>query len=158
MAISDLPAFGQPPAENGQTAASCRVSGRIASGRTPLPGVAVVARLGDRVVAATSTGVDGAWVLALPGERTYRLSTDLMGFAAVQRDLALDPAPCDVVLDLDLVLASRTPRAAPGAPAPGGPPAEQPAREARLARRARNAPGAAQAPGGRVPRSPPPSP
>ena len=115
MAMQEVHAFGQQPPAAGHTApAACRLSGLIVSGRTPLPGVAVVARRGDRVVAATSTGVDGVWSLALPGGGSYRLSTDLMGFAAVQRDLALDSASCDTSLDLELALASRAPRAAAG--------------------------------------------
>ena len=115
MAMHEVHAFGQQPPAAGPTApAACRLSGQIASGGTPLPGVAVVARRGDRVVAATSTGVDGAWGLMLPGSQTYRLSTAFMGFAAVHRDLALAPALCDASLDFELALASRTLNATPG--------------------------------------------
>ena len=148
LATPELQAFERQPPPTGQTApATCRVSGRIVSGGIPLPGVAVVARRADRVVATTSTGVDGAYSLTLPAGRTYRLSTDLMGFAAVQRDLTLEPATCDVSLDLDLVLASRTSRATPGEPPPAVPPAGETAR----ARPDRNASGA-QEPAARPPR------
>ena len=132
LATPDLQALERQPPRTGRPApASCRVSGRIVSGGTLLPGVALVAHDGDRVVAATSTGVDGAYRLTLPAGRTYRLSTDLMGFAAVRHDLTPGPGICDVSLDFDLTLASRSTSAAtdeppavvpPAGAAPGAPP------------------------------------
>ena len=150
MAMHEVHAFGQQPPAAGPTApAACRLAGRIASGGTPLPGVAVVARRGDRVVAATSTGVDGAWGLMLPGGQTYRLSTAFMGFAAVHRDLALAAALCDASLDFELALASRTLDATPG----DSPPAVLPAGDTTSTPRAGSAPVAEQAATRRISRA-----
>ena len=139
--MQDADAFAQESVVVRRPApAACRLSGRIVSGSTPLPGVAEVASRGDQVVAATSTDVDGAYDMTLPGGQTYRLSTDLMGFAAERRDLALDTATCDTSLDLELALASDTRRASPGEP----PPASAPVEEISGARRTRDAPLARQ--------------
>ena len=129
LATPELHGFaGQRPLTAGTAAASCHVSGRIASGGIPLPGVAVVARRGDgdQVVAATSTGVDGAYGLALPAAGTYRLSTDLMGFGAVRRNVTLRAGTCDAVLDFELALASRGPQAIGAGRAPDAAPAGDP--------------------------------
>jgi hypothetical protein len=106
----------------------CRLTGRVASGDQPLPGVALTVRAGERIVAITSTDLDGQFSVPLaPG--TYRLRAELTGFAAVDRDLTPGTPPCDLQTDLKLVLASRAPRdpsapaTAPAAPASATAPA-----------------------------------
>src|SRR4051812_3860935 len=46
-------------------AGTCRVSGRAVAGTTPLPGVAVLARVGSAIKAATSTDTDGTYRLMI---------------------------------------------------------------------------------------------
>jgi trimeric autotransporter adhesin len=97
----------------------CRVDGRVTSTGTPLPGVAIVATAGDTAAAATSTGVDGTYQLAIkPG--TYRLAIELMGFVRVERDVTPIGDACRQTLDLEMTLAPRggqssPPRATSGA-------------------------------------------
>jgi trimeric autotransporter adhesin len=94
----------------------CRVSGRVTSGTTPLPGVSIVALTGENVSAATSTEPDGTYHLGLaPG--SYRLKAGLTGFTNVERDIVLAGEPCLAqTSDLQLALQPRTPRTAPGVP------------------------------------------
>ena len=41
----------------------CKISGRVVSGSTPLPGVSLVALASEKVVAATSTELDGRYAV-----------------------------------------------------------------------------------------------
>ncbi|HWK12340.1 MAG TPA: carboxypeptidase regulatory-like domain-containing protein, partial [Vicinamibacterales bacterium] len=59
-------------------AGSCRISGRVLSGSTPLPGVSIVAGAGDMVKAATSTDPDGTYRLPL-NAGSYTLTAELTG-------------------------------------------------------------------------------
>src|SRR5918993_3443443 len=60
------------PVRAEQGPASCKVTGRVTSGTTPLPGVSIVALRDTAVGAATSTETDGSYQFALaPG--SYRL-------------------------------------------------------------------------------------
>lgn len=104
-----------------QAPAPCRVSGRITSGTTPLPGVAVVASAGGRVMSATSTEADGTYQLAVaPG--AYDVRAELTGFTALTREVTLTGDPCvPQVADVQLTLAPRRPRAAVAASAAGRP-------------------------------------
>jgi hypothetical protein len=97
----------------------CRISGKVTNGATALPGVALVAYAGEAVKAATSTDVDGTYRLALPAG-AYRLTAQLTGFDPAQREIALGGAPCEQVLELQLSLAARAPRAAAPAAAATG--------------------------------------
>ncbi|HEX6975953.1 MAG TPA: carboxypeptidase regulatory-like domain-containing protein, partial [Vicinamibacterales bacterium] len=102
-------------AQQAPPAGSCRISGKSTSGPTALPGVSIVITAGGAVKGVTSTDPDGTYRLAvMPG--TYTMSAELTGFARVERELALEPAACDRVVDLPLALAPRQARAA-GAPA-----------------------------------------
>jgi hypothetical protein len=90
----------------------CRMHGRVVSGDQPLPGVSVVATLGVRAAGATSTDVDGTYVMAVPvGDLTVHV--ELPAFAAIDRAVRVSDSACDVALDLALALASRVPGARP---------------------------------------------
>ncbi len=101
----------------------CRVAGKVTSNTQPLPGVVVFVRDGERLVAATSTDIDGSYTVRVPALGSYRLSAELTGFAPVERDLPVAAAPCDATVDVALILASRLGPAAPvAAPTPGAEP------------------------------------
>jgi trimeric autotransporter adhesin len=123
-----------PPLDARQGAGACRISGRAASGTTPLPGVAIAIRTGD-ITHATSTETDGGYSIAVPPGQ-YTLSAELTGFSRVQQPLVVTAGDaCAQTVNLALALAPRqalavTPRATPqgaptatiggrGAPAPG---------------------------------------
>jgi trimeric autotransporter adhesin len=123
--LADGPAQGQGQGLGLAPAAGCRIAGTISAGQTRLPGVVVTvaADAGDAAgapapaavptlpVAApaqTSTGIDGAYSVPLPGPGRYRLRAELAGFAPVTRDVVAEPA-CQVRLDLPMTLASRVP-------------------------------------------------
>ena len=94
----------------------CKVSGRITSGSTPLPGVSLVALSADKVIAATSTEQDGRYELVLPAG-LHQLKADLTGFTTVERALTLSGDPCVAqVADMQLALQQRTRRPATTTP------------------------------------------
>ena len=106
----------------------CQIAGRVTSAHTPLPGVALTVSAAEGApVAASSTGLDGAFVLVLPAPGGYVLRANLAGFADMRREVTLSAEACQVVLDLDLVLRSRAPAAnlqspsATPSPAPNAP-------------------------------------
>src|SRR5438132_1268663 len=88
---------------------ACRVTGRATSAGLALPGVSVVARIGDVLKAATSTEPDGTYVLTLPAG-AYHLSGELTGFTRVDREVSIDQSACNQKIDLPLAL---TPRSTP---------------------------------------------
>ena len=91
--------------------ATCRVTGRVINGTTPLPGVSLVALAPDVVAAATSSEIDGTYQLAVaPG--TYRLKAELTGFTAVEQSVTVAGEPCAQNVNVQLALAPRTPRTA----------------------------------------------
>ena len=116
--------------------APCEVRGRIAAGGVALPGVAVTVARGEGTeTVATSTGLDGSYVLALPASGTFTLRASLAGFAAATREVVLTLENCHAAADVEMVLQSRapkpaeapvpatasaTPAAPPGARAEGG--------------------------------------
>ncbi len=103
---------------------SCRVAGKVTSGTRPLPGVVVLVRDGERLVAATSTEIDGSYAIRVPALASYRLTAELTAFAPLERALQLTAVPCDSSLDLEMFLASRvSPAAPPEVPPAGAPPA-----------------------------------
>src|SRR5262249_50547089 len=105
----------------------CVLSGRIVSGRTPLPGVALsVSAPGGADLAVSSTSVEGLFGLALPEPGTYVLRAHLAGFADVDHEVVLAPEGCRATADLELVLLSRVAGHAVAAGAPA-PPATSPA-------------------------------
>src|SRR5688572_6395198 len=114
-------------AQTTPTARPCRVTGFVKNGELALPGASITVRMGDRVVARTSTDLDGSYVIALaPG--TYTLRIELSVFAPVERPLTVGNPPCDGDQAVPMALASRTPGAeipsppvAAVATAPSGP-------------------------------------
>ena len=91
LALGQLPITaagrGQDPANPPQATparpspAGCRVTGRALSGTAPLPGVAIVVRVGDAVKAATSTDTEGKFTILFGPSATYHVSAELMAFA-----------------------------------------------------------------------------
>ena len=58
----------QPSTPPRQLATACRIEGHVSSGQTPLPGVSVLVQEDRLTKTETSTGVDGAYAIALgPG-------------------------------------------------------------------------------------------
>jgi len=111
-----------PTLDARQAPAACVVTGKVVSGTTPLPGVSVTVRSGDKLIAATSTAVDGTYRLTVPPGAEYRVSVEMTAFATGEQALAVGPAPCDQKSDFALVLASRVPTAgAQPVPAPATP-------------------------------------
>ncbi len=106
-----------PPLGAQQAPPTCAVTGRVLSGVTPLPGVSVTVRAGERLVAATSTAVDGSYKLSVPPGAEYRISVEMTAFARGEQVVAMGEPPCQSKTDFALVLASRVPNAVV-APAP----------------------------------------
>jgi len=100
---------------------TCRVEGRVTSGRDGLPGASVVVHVGDLLKAATSTDIDGRYTIIFSPNATYHLSAELTAFASVERDLTLGPAPCDTKVDFELALKPRREPIAPAAAANSAP-------------------------------------
>ncbi len=103
-------------------APGCMVTGKIVGGTTPIPGVSVTVRSGGRLVAATSTAVDGTYRLTVPVGATYQLVVEMTAFARGDREFVAGAAPCAVAADFALVLASRVAGAAPAPSTPPTPP------------------------------------
>jgi hypothetical protein len=132
--LAEAPQQGSVQTGTGGPAAPCRVSGTVTAGQAKLPGVVVAAtpRVGG-VALSTSTGIDGMYVLALPGPGQYELRADMAAFASVTKEVSLPvETPCRAQLDLMMTLASRVQApataapataAAPATPAQAGPPA-----------------------------------
>ena len=111
LALSVMPAV-----DAWQVAAGCKIAGRAIASGTPLPGVSIVVTAADVVKAVTSSGLDGAFHLALPSG-AYRVRAELTGFGPVEQALELGAAPCDRSLELPLALMARTPRQPPASSA-----------------------------------------
>jgi len=103
-------------------AGGCRVTGRAASGSTPLPGVSIAVKGADGSGVVTSSDVDGDYALSLaPG--TYSLTAALTGFTSVEQSVTLDTGgTCDRSVPISLSLAPRQPleTSKPVAPATPG--------------------------------------
>ena len=106
-------------------AGGCRVTGRAASGSTPLPGVSIAVKGADGSGVVTSSDVDGGYTLSLaPG--TYLLTAALTGFTSVEQSITIDTGgTCDQSVPISLSLAPRQPleTSKPVAPATPGSPA-----------------------------------
>jgi hypothetical protein len=88
------------------TAGPCRIEGVVSSGGTPLPGVTVTVRQGERVVWTTSTDVEGSYSVGLAlGE--YAVAAELSAFAPATAAVTFGDASCTTSLNLELRLASR---------------------------------------------------
>ena len=84
--------------------AGCRVTGTVTAGTTPLPGVAIVVKVGQTVKAATSTDAEGKFTILFGPNATYHVTADMMAFGEASRDLTLGALPCDQTLDFKLTL------------------------------------------------------
>ncbi len=87
---------------------SCEVAGKVAAGRAPLPGVTISASnslTGKK--SATSTGVDGNYVLAAPSNGRFVIRAELAGFAVATKEVVVSAANCHPRVDLEMMLQSR---------------------------------------------------
>jgi hypothetical protein len=100
---------------------SCAITGHVLAGTTPLPGVAIIAKAGGVVKAATSSDTDGSYKLLVPAGATYQLSGELTAFSTFQRDVTVAAVSCDTSIEMALKFAPKpvTPTAAAGARAAG---------------------------------------
>jgi len=101
---------GTPPPATPQTPAAaarpCRVRGVISSGEMTLAGVAITAKAGEKVVALTSTDIDGSFTVPFaPG--TYKLRIELTGFLPVEKEVTVGQPPCELTNDVSMKLLSR---------------------------------------------------
>ena len=90
------------------------IHGLVKSGNMPIPGATVTAMntlTGQKSL--TWTGVDGAYVLQVPVNGRYVVRTQMAAFAPLTHEVLIDAAHRDVQADLELVLLSRVPPAAP---------------------------------------------
>jgi trimeric autotransporter adhesin len=86
----------------------CTISGVIASGSLPLPGVAVVAQAADATdVSSSSTEQNGSYALRIPGPGTYTVRATLAAFAPLSQPASVPEGNCNARLDFALSLASR---------------------------------------------------
>jgi hypothetical protein len=132
LAAQQPPPAQTAPSPAPQSARPCRATGRVTSGDEPLPGAAITARSGEKIVAITSSDGEGNFSVPLaPG--TYTLRVELTAFATIDREIVAGPPPCEVTADVALKLASRTPGYVAPAPIgaaatpPSAPPATPPA-------------------------------
>jgi hypothetical protein len=93
------------------------VDGRVTSGTAALPGVSIVAQVGDSVKATTSTDLDGKYTIAFSPDATYHISADFTGFTRAERDVTLASPPCATTADFVLVLKPRRDPLTTAAPA-----------------------------------------
>jgi len=124
---------GQQPAAAPATTSTCRVDGRVTSGRDSLPGVSVVVHAGDALKAATSTDADGRYTILFAPNASYRLTADLTAFAPVDKTITLGAPPCDTTADFQLALRSRRESLNPPAQAAANDAAAPPSTEQRSA-------------------------
>src|SRR5687768_4962448 len=117
-AVASAAALG--PLDAQQPPPACRLSGTVSAAGSPLPGVAIVARGGVNAAShATSSEVDGRFQLPLsPGVHKVRI--ELTGFAPSERDITMSEPCAEQTVDIQLVLAPRTPRATTAAAAGRG--------------------------------------
>jgi trimeric autotransporter adhesin len=132
LAAPSLPMWAQQAAQP----KGCVVNGKAMSGTIALPGVALVVRAGETIVAATSTESDGTYRLVVPPATGYKLTAELTGFGKAEQDLVLsEPAettPCAAKADLELVLVRGPVGAASSGTAPAGPATASPTAGARF--------------------------
>ena len=126
LAAALVAAAGTGSAQGPPPAPSCRIAGRVTSSRVALPGVALtVSATGAEAVPASSTGLDGSFLLLLPAPGIYLLHANLAGFADATREVVLSAESCQATVDLELVLRSRAPATAVSSTA-AAPPAAAP--------------------------------
>jgi trimeric autotransporter adhesin len=92
----------------GRQAPRCTVSGTVtAGGVARLPGVVVTATRPEAVApSATSSALDGSYILDVPGPGRYQIKAELAAFAPFSRELVVE-SDCRAKVDIGLTLASR---------------------------------------------------
>ena len=106
----------RPVIPGAQAPSGCTVSGSVTASRQPLPGVVVTLRDGQgRALDVSSSGADGSFVINAPSSGAFTLSTSLVAFAPISRDISIDETSCAQRVDLTMTLASRAPQATPTA-------------------------------------------
>ncbi|MEO8361897.1 MAG: carboxypeptidase regulatory-like domain-containing protein, partial [Vicinamibacteria bacterium] len=89
----------------------CRMTGRVVSSNVPLPGVAIIlSSPSGAELGATASGLDGTFLLSAPAPGVYSVGTSLAGFTDVAQTVTLPEGTCRAVLDLAMVLQSRSPK------------------------------------------------
>ena len=95
-------------AQPGQTS-GCSIVGRVTASRIPLPGVVLsLADARGQVVDASSSAADGSFLVKVPGPGRFTLKGELVAFAPLAQDVAVDASDCHPRIDLVMTLASRT--------------------------------------------------
>ncbi len=97
-----------PKPANLSSVSGVSIRGTLATGKTPLPGVAVLATntsTGKRY--ATVSDIRGDWSMRIPIDGRYILSASLTGFASETQRVWLHPGVEETTLRLTLTLASR---------------------------------------------------
>lgn len=85
-----------------------RIHGTVTTGKTPLPGVAILATntlTGKRY--ATVSDIRGDWSMRIPANGRYILSASLTGFASQPQRVLLRPGLLETTFSFALTLASR---------------------------------------------------
>ncbi len=86
----------------------CSIAGVVTSGTTPLPGVAITAKLPDgREAGATATDSNGTYEVRVPAAAVYTIQAELAAFATVTREVTVAAGSCSARIDLPMTLASR---------------------------------------------------
>jgi hypothetical protein len=86
-----------------------KLHGQVKSGNTPLPGVTVTAQntlTGKRF--STTTDITGAWSIAIAQNGRYVIRTQFAAFAPGTKEAVLNTTIHDQIVNLELILASRT--------------------------------------------------
>jgi hypothetical protein len=89
-------------------ASTCEIAGRVTAGNNPLPGVAVTAAntlTGKK--AATSTDINGAYLLPVPASGRYVVRAELSAFASLTKEVVINAANCRPRADMEMTLLSR---------------------------------------------------
>ena len=103
--LAQAPAAAAPAGE---------IHGLIKSGNMPIPGATVSATntlTGKKAI--TWTAVDGTYSLQVPTAGRYVVRAQMAGFAVLTQEVVISPASNNVQADLEMVLLSRAPQAAP---------------------------------------------
>src|SRR5574340_1378782 len=101
-------AQGMPPATAAPPASACDIAGRVTAGNNPLPGVAVTAAntlTGKK--AATSTDINGAYLLTAPSNGRYVVRAELSAFSPLTKEVVINAANCHLRADMEMTLLSR---------------------------------------------------
>jgi hypothetical protein len=102
------PSTASAPEVSAPAVAGGKLHGSVKSGKIPLPGVTVTAQntlTGKRY--STTTGITGAWQLAIPQNGRYVIRTQFAAFAPGSQEAVLNASSRDQTVNFELILASR---------------------------------------------------